>query len=1810
MKGRVLQSIKLLLVLMTGAFLLLGSADLGGLTANAGEDQTVTEGQSVTLDGSKSTADEGETLTGYKWSEGSTVYCENAKICTVDNLAKGEHYITLTVTQSDGLTAADMVKVKVEEEQENTYKPLPYDQSSVQGRSGIVTNQSYVTSSVLSEQELRDLVAKYPSLTIIGYDELQKGLLVEYDKDDIEALKALETLKHKKGVARSFQRVLNPFANDTIQFSKNDQTRWHLDIDKLHEYTQGSKKVSIGVMDGTFPKIHKDLSDRDGKVSSVGKIASVQDIRDILKRREEEAKNKGYTDGSLFCKNNFNNHNIITFLEHGTSCAGIIGAFNNSVQDNRGLNEISTINLYSAYAYSDKITVFPWQNIKTNKVISYSMGDIDKRRICYEGYFDIVGKGKIKYKNDLKKKNSFKKNISVERNFYSTGQGKHSLIVFSSGNEYMDAQHANGALHYNEKGQLDKLDNVIIVAALQDEEHLVDYSNYGESVDIAAPTGVKSLGFELKQNRLIDNYDSSFTGTSASAPIVAGVASLIYSINPDFTPKQVKDILINSATKYVSKRIPNPDLTRTRTGAAENSKTDIYPIPILNAEAALKLASELIKEHAVIIHKNIVNNFQPELSLSADNPHNHKIVNTTWQIGSTTTPRIQENSITNKLTVPLTKSTTYNVTVTGKLSDKDDFDITAKDTFSVDKITFDVVDSEDNTKHIRNATLSLPYSESQATYVEGTTDADGKVSAYFIADNTKTHKVYVHANGYIDTSITFKTKPDGVVTIYLTPKGKPVGNLNGYVYDAKTDNPVQNATVTVEGTGFSATTDANGYYLIKGVPENKYTVKAHKDGIGDGTESALVIKGATESAIIALSKDEEPAQNTPPTANNQTVTATTDAMTHTSTNIALDVSDADGDALTVTVTTPPAHGTLSGSGTTLTYTTTEHGGTDSFTYQVSDGKGGVASATVTINISFIEKKMVKFLSENTPKDSCAQYSQSGCEATVQRGDTYTKKWTFENAGNVGLNGVSAVLVENSGAMVVSAPSISTQGANIVVEASVKIPTDAAAGVHKVKFKLVDNKGDLKYPNGSKAEFWHKVKLDQPNELDSFAYTLSSSALVGDPVALSIGIREGNPPYIINIDWGDGAGTPDTASTQTYNDSKTHTYSSAGSYTINVRLKDAMNKTATYQLPVTVTADAPTKTSWKVSGRDRQNNEDKTNLSPTVTPISSSTASYATNWIPSKSSSDYWITYKLPVPDRLIDLSKKVRISFSSVGSTLPSNDRAVGIASTDNRYYAYNILTDLKGLKGFSRIIDYTNGSDTKREIDGLTDAAYKVASETRSYGMEILGTQNIMNAWKTSNHTEIDHTVENITTNGNYLKELYFHFKGNGTLKLAAIEYDKNGNGTYETDEKLILNTQSMEVDWSKFGETVDTGYDLTITSVALTNQNQEYTVTIKNSGTKPIAFSKINIQSYLSDDNKYDPSDTANGGTYLAMFSGDLQPGATKTITLPTSQGKYLIVRVDDDNEIEEDNEENNMFIKAFPAETINPITKVLKTGQTISYTDYDDGYYQKGLPRSYTRDDAKEVVVDNTTGLVWQDDEEAKTVRKTWEDAKDYCQALTLGGYSDWRLPTVRELRSIVDRGRFSPNPTINPTFQNVMSNNGDYWSSTTISFNTEDDAWNVNFSSGGDLWHPKSGAYYIRCVRSDNQDEYKKFTRDDTNEVVIDNINRLMWQDDAVAKTMSKNWQEAIEYCENLTLAGYSDWRLPNINELESIVDYDRYNPSIEQTFQNVTNQRYWSSTTPDTGTSYAWTIHFYYGHDLWNPKLSDTDHVRCVRSADD
>lgn len=111
-------------------------------------------------------------------------------------------------------------------------------------------------------------------------------------------------------------------------------------------------------------------------------------------------------------------------------------------------------------------------------------------------------------------------------------------------------------------------------------------------------------------------------------------------------------------------------------------------------------------------------------------------------------------------------------------------------------------------------------------------------------------------------------------------------------------------------------------------------------------------------------------------------------------------------------------------------------------------------------------------------------------------------------------------------------------------------------------------------------------------------------------------------------------------------------------------------------------------------------------------------------------------------------------------------------------------------------------------------------------------------------------------------------------------------------------------------------------------------------------------------------------------------------------------------------------------------------------------------------------------------------------------------------------------------------------------------------------------------------------------------------VTDVATGLIWQqqDDAIVRTHA----EAIIYCESLNLAGVSDWRLPNIKELASIIDYRSDSPAIDVVAFPETRQTYWSATLAASNTDLAWFVFFVGG--TVQVILKDTSSLlsRCVR----
>ena len=262
--------------------------------------------------------------------------------------------------------------------------------------------------------------------------------------------------------------------------------------------------------------------------------------------------------------------------------------------------------------------------------------------------------------------------------------------------------------------------------------------------------------------------------------------------------------------------------------------------------------------------------------------------------------------------------------------------------------------------------------------------------------------------------------------------------------------------------------------------------------------------------------------------------------------------------------------------------------------------------------------------------------------------------------------------------------------------------------------------------------------------------------------------------------------------------------------------------------------------------------------------------------------------------------------------------------------------------------------------------------------------------------------------------------------------------------------------------------------------------------------------------------------------------------------------------------------------------------------------DGAYNIN-PLSYT--DNGLTVTDNNTGLIWQKQDDGKT--RTFANAVSFCNNSTttvgLSG-SGWRLPTKKELTSIVDFSIPTSGPTIDPIFQNT-SNTSYYWSSTTFASDPTK-AWFADFSIGRVGSDVQISAYYVRCVNGTPQTP--DFSSSDDGDTITDNNTGLTWQQ---GETGEMIWGDALSYCNALELGDHTDWRLPNIKELESLTDDSATSIAIDTDFfPSAISSGYLSSTTNAHDPNYAWNVDFSDGTPYSTSDKTGQGHVRCVRGG--
>jgi hypothetical protein len=288
---------------------------------------------------------------------------------------------------------------------------------------------------------------------------------------------------------------------------------------------------------------------------------------------------------------------------------------------------------------------------------------------------------------------------------------------------------------------------------------------------------------------------------------------------------------------------------------------------------------------------------------------------------------------------------------------------------------------------------------------------------------------------------------------------------------------------------------------------------------------------------------------------------------------------------------------------------------------------------------------------------------------------------------------------------------------------------------------------------------------------------------------------------------------------------------------------------------------------------------------------------------------------------------------------------------------------------------------------------------------------------------------------------------------------------------------------------------------------------------------------------------------------------------------------------------------------------VTKTMKrmpdTGQTSSYTNTfgEDNDYSINAPYFIVHTDG--IVTDTITGLMWQQTDGGEM---TIENATTYCSTLTLAGYTDWRLPNAHESFSILNQ------QNVNPSLDNLVfpTSLAEYWWTSDKQANDNTKIWATN-AGGGIGNHPKTETisaggtkkFHVRAVRDVVTPIIipTHFTNN-TNVTVTDNLTGLVWQ--KYTRTDSLTWENALIYADTLTSGGFTDWRLPNIKELQSINDETMINPSINTSyFSNLNINKYWASTSLPNQTTKAWYLDTHYGITTYDVKTAKHP-VICVR----
>jgi len=260
-------------------------------------------------------------------------------------------------------------------------------------------------------------------------------------------------------------------------------------------------------------------------------------------------------------------------------------------------------------------------------------------------------------------------------------------------------------------------------------------------------------------------------------------------------------------------------------------------------------------------------------------------------------------------------------------------------------------------------------------------------------------------------------------------------------------------------------------------------------------------------------------------------------------------------------------------------------------------------------------------------------------------------------------------------------------------------------------------------------------------------------------------------------------------------------------------------------------------------------------------------------------------------------------------------------------------------------------------------------------------------------------------------------------------------------------------------------------------------------------------------------------------------------------------------------------------------------------------------------------------NVTGQIWEVKTRAnKDDSYTFDNASDYARQINknkLCGYSDWRVPSIKELNSISDKNTYKP-AVDRKYFPNIHPS--DYWSKSSYAEYSEY-AWSIYFYNGYLYYYEKQDDFYVRLVRGGEYFDFFDYTKldasgnslpsDNTNHVCVrDNHSGLTWEvKTRINKYLKYTHSKAIvsaDKANQTNLCGYSDWRIPDFDELITLIDYKNYSPAIKTSyFPNTISSKYWTGSPNAKYPHNILNIYFYDGDLNYSSKPNDR-HVRLVR----